>query len=171
MKSTLFTFLSLFLFFYCSSQNGKPAKELFQATLAKAKTENKNVFIIFSATWCGPCKLLKNVIHDEYNIQYFEEHYIILELYDHEIGDNKLLENYGTDSILAEYKGDTTAVPYWLILNSSGKKLYGELGMSNYPVDVKRFIKVLKETSKLKDGELKMIYNRFMQVSRITAYQ
>lgn len=32
----------------------------------KTLEENEHVFVIFSATWCGPCKNLKKMIQDEY---------------------------------------------------------------------------------------------------------
>jgi thiol-disulfide isomerase/thioredoxin len=30
----------------------------------KAKTENKNLFIDFEATWCGPCKLMDKIVYN-----------------------------------------------------------------------------------------------------------
>lgn len=167
MKGILLIMVLLMLCFYGFSQNGQPASELFQAALTKAKKEHKNIFVIFTATWCGPCKYLKQGLYDVYNIPYFERNYVILELYNHEIGSKKSLENHGGDSILAQYKGDTTGIPYWLILNPNGKKLYGELGFSNYPEDLTRFMKTLKSTSHLDDGELQMIYDRFKQISKL----
>ena len=167
MKSISLIIVILILNFYGFSQNGQPANELFQAALTKAKKEHKNIFLIFTATWCGPCKYLIRGLHDEYNVQYFESNYVILELYNKEKGSKRSLENKGGDSILTLYKGDTTAIPYWLILNADGKKLYGELGFSNYPEDLTRFIKTLKKTSRLNDGELQMIYDRFKQVGRL----
>ncbi|GAB2813366.1 thioredoxin family protein [Ferruginibacter profundus] len=167
MKSIFLIVVVLLFYTNGFSQNGQPASELFQAALTKATKEHKNVFILFTATWCGPCNYLKRGLYDVYNVQFFEKNYVLLELYDHELGAKKVLENHGSDSILAQYKGDTTAVPYWLILNATGKKLYGESGFSNYPKDLTRFIKALKATSHLKDNELQMIYDRFVQVARI----
>jgi thiol-disulfide isomerase/thioredoxin len=167
MKSIFLFFIASVICLYSHSQNGQPAKGLFQDALSKAAKEHKNVFVIFTATWCGPCKYLKSGLHDVYNAGYFEKNYVILELYNHELWDKKAMENYGADSILASYKGDTTNVPYWLILNPNGKKLYEQLGFSNYPEELKKFIKALKLTSTLKDFELTMIYERFNQISRM----
>jgi len=38
------------------------SEEDYQKTLE----EHEYVFVIFSATWCGPCKNLKKMIQDEY---------------------------------------------------------------------------------------------------------
>ena len=169
MKGILIVLIALMLCFYGFSQNGQPAKELFQAALIKAAKEHKNVFLIFTATTCPPCITLKKGLHDIYNIQYFERNYVILELYNHEIGKKRSLENQGADSILATYKGDTMRVPNWFILAPSGKKLYEELGFSSNPEPLKRFIQILKKTSHLDKGELQMIYDRFVQLSYIVS--
>jgi thioredoxin-related protein len=168
MKSIVLILVACLFCLYGFTQNGQPASELLQAALSKAKKEHKNVFIMFTATWCGPCKYLKRGLYDEFNVEYFERNYVILELYNKELGTKRSLENQGADSLLAAaYKGDTTAVPYWLILNSAGKKLYGESGFSNYPAFLTKFVKTIKATSHLNDGELQMIYDRFRQVSKI----
>lgn len=156
-----FLFTSLFSF----SQQGRPANELFEEAIAKAKKENKNVFVIFTATWCSPCKYLKRGIKDVYNVQFFDKNYVLLELYSSTLDRKKGLVNEGAKNLLATYKGDTTAIPYWLIVNPYKKKLYGELGFSENTPDLKRFINVIKKTSRLNQSELDMILERFRQIA------
>jgi hypothetical protein len=67
--------------------------------------------------------------------------------------------------LLAQYKGDTTAVPYWLIVNPLKKKLHGQLDFSRDAPDLKKFVAVLKKTSRLNESELQMIYERFRQIA------
>ena len=180
MKGFL-VFLFLMVGFSSHSQNGIPAKKLLEDALLKAKAEKKNVFVIVTATWCGPCKELKRGITDVYISPFFEKHYVFLELYESELGENKKNENEGTHDILIAFKGDTTAVPYWFILNSNSVKLADsyiykknpkdplekpQSGFSSNPDDLMAFIKVLKRTSKLTDQELQLISERFLQLTR-----
>lgn len=51
----------------------------YQEALQKAKAENKNLFINFTASWCGPCQLMKRIVFEHPKItQYTDEHYICL---------------------------------------------------------------------------------------------
>jgi uncharacterized protein YyaL (SSP411 family) len=59
--------------------------------LAKAKAENKPIFLDIYATWCGPCKMLKrNTFTDTKVGAYFNQHFINVEL-DGEQGDGLAL--------------------------------------------------------------------------------
>jgi thiol-disulfide isomerase/thioredoxin len=40
------------------------ADALFAQAKAEAKTEHKNVLMVFSASWCGPCKLYQRFLED-----------------------------------------------------------------------------------------------------------
>ena len=167
MKKYLIALLFLCLSISGFSQSGRPANELFEEAIAKAKKEKKNVFIIFTATWCTPCKYLKRGLYDPYNVQYFDNNYVILQLYSSYVDIKKGIANEGAKKLLALYDGDTTAVPYWLIVNPLKKKLHGELDFSSDKVFLDKFISVLKKTSRLTTSELQMIYDRFRQLGNL----
>lgn len=175
---TVFIFVNTNILF---SQSRLPASHLIDSVFQKARAGKKNVFLLFTATWCGPCNELKRAIHDEYNIQYFENNYVILELYGSEVGDKKKDENPGTKDVIVKYEGDTSALPYWIILNSKGVKLQDNyiktdsnstkkenIGFSFRPENLNQFLSFIKKTSKLTNNELKMIYDRCQQINRIT---
>jgi thioredoxin-related protein len=165
MKNILLITFLLLTYLSSFSQHGRPANELFDEAIAKAKKEKKNVFVIFTATWCAPCKYLKRGLCDDYNVQYFDRNYVILELYSSYVDRKKGLANEGANKLLAQYKGDTTAVPYWLIVNPLRKKLHGQLDFSGDVPDLKIFVAVLKKTSRLNQSELEMILERFRQIA------
>jgi len=66
-----------------------------ESALAKAKKENKLIFLDVSASWCGPCKRLKkNTFPDERVGNYFNENFISVEV-DGEIGEGvNLVQQY-----------------------------------------------------------------------------
>ena len=61
------------------------------AAIAKAKKENKPIFIDIYATWCGPCKMLTNSTFKDQELgAYMNEHFINLKL-DGELDDGASL--------------------------------------------------------------------------------
>lgn len=83
----------------------------FSAALKKAKAERKYIFVDAYATWCGPCKQLKNkTFKDDQAADFFNKNFVNLSL-DMEKGE-------GTD--LAE-KWGVQEYPTLLILDHSGK--------------------------------------------------
>ena len=166
MKFIFYVIIALTIYTDSFSQNGRPATDLMREAFVKTKAEKKNLFVVWTASWCHPCKELKRGLHDVYNSSYFSNNYVILELYANELEGARDLENGGADSILKIYHGDTTGIPYWMILAPTGKKLYGQLGFSSNVDELKAFISILKRTSHLREGELQMIYDRFRQLSK-----
>ncbi len=180
MKTVLISIAFVFTFCSTSAQTPLPAQHLLDSVLQRAKAQKKNVFVLFTASWCMPCKDLKRGIYDPYNIQFFEKNYVVLVLYGSEHGSKKINENPGTNELAIKYDGDTSALPYYMILNSKGEKLQDNyikakdsdkrenIGFSVIPEELKKFIAILKKTSKLTDGELAMIYDRYQQLNKIT---
>lgn len=83
----------------------------FDAALAKAKTENKKVFVDFYTEWCGPCKLMATrVFTDEEVGKYFNEHFVCCKI-DAE-AEKELADAYQVD-----------AYPNMVIMDASGKML------------------------------------------------
>ena len=41
----------------------------FDAALDRAKAENKPIYLLFSATWCGPCKTYKNTVLNDAQVK------------------------------------------------------------------------------------------------------
>ena len=63
---TLFTFILLSLIIPVShAQEINFEKGTWEDAVAKAKTQNKPIFIDFFTTWCGPCKLLDQKVYSK----------------------------------------------------------------------------------------------------------
>ena len=100
------------------------------AALAKAKAENKLVFIDAYAEWCGPCKVMARDIFPQKEVgDFFNTRFINLKL-DMEKGDNVALAK----------KYEVRAYPTYLFLDSDGKLVHKGLG--SMPAD--QFVEVAK---------------------------
>ncbi len=109
------------------------APATFQSLLAKAKQENKLIFMDAYAVWCGPCKLMdKNVFTKEEVGSYYNATFINTKI-DMEKGEGvDIAKKYGV-----------RAYPTYLFLNGDGELVYT---MTGY-IDVPEFIDAGKEAA------------------------
>jgi thioredoxin-related protein len=148
------------------------ASVIMKKAYAQARKENKNVFVIFHASWCGWCKKMDQYMNDKSCKNLFDRGYIIQHLTVMESEDNKLLENPGAFELMKEYHGENSGIPFFLIFDKNGKLLEdsfnGEgqnIGCPSSKEEVGEFIKMLKATSTLTEKELDIIYKIFYKKS------
>lgn len=152
-----------------SAQTGSPtADTVMQRALRKAKTENKNLFIIFHASWCGWCHKMDTAMNDPVCKKYFDDNYIIEHLTILESKNKKHLENPGAEALYKKYAPEDSGIPFWLVYDASGALIAdskmpdgNNSGCPATKAEVDHFISVLKKSSKLDEGELQTIYKRF----------
>lgn len=176
--SVLFVVLSFFLVKQMvGQQSPKQANDILQSAYRQAVTDNKNVFLMFHASWCGWCHKLDSSMNDKTVRDFFNNNYVITHLTVYESKDNKNLENPGALEVLRKYKGNDLGIPYWIIFDKNGKWLadsqmrqdganfdvLGEnVGCPASREEVNHFLKVLAKTSSLNASELSAIEKRFL---------
>lgn len=121
MKKIIFTLFVLFLF-YQTSFAVDFYKGTYQQALAKGKAENKQLFLYFTATWCGPCKYMQQYIFPDTTLStYIKQNYIALKL-DIDTEEGKLVY-YKSHQPKAP-----TGVPAFIIMNSNEEVLKKDVG-------------------------------------------
>jgi thiol-disulfide isomerase/thioredoxin len=175
---TIFTIALTILIFHFSSAQEKPksADEILNSTFEQAKLENKNVIIMFHASWCGWCKKMDASMNDTSTKELFNKNYVISHLVVLESAKNKHLENDGAEAFLNKYGGEKQGIPYLLIFDGDGnlladskmaenklvlKEQGNNIGCPGTTEEVAAFKFKLKETSNLNEEELAIISERF----------
>src|SRR6185312_17494111 len=165
--------LAAALFFISTTVFSQTKIESADAILKEAKKEaiknDKNILVIFHASWCIWCHRMDTAMNDETVKSFFDNDYIIKHLTVDERGEKEKFNNPGADELLKKYGGDNQGIPYWLILDKNGKLLAdsrlhsddGTLTGSNVGCPAKQeevdyLIKVLQKTSNLTKQQLQV---------------
>lgn len=166
----------LFLNITSAQEKVESAKTIMNNAFSKAKVENKNVFVVFSASWCGWCKKMEATMKAPSIERFFNENYVIEKLIVLEKKSKKHLENQGSEEMLNKYGGEKQGIPYYLIFDSDAnlladsKMLKGKeilknegtnIGCPGTDYEIDAFLYKLKETSSLTDEELILIAKQF----------
>lgn len=171
--------ICLFAFTHTNAQtNPASANDILKEAKLEAAKTHKNVFVIFHASWCIWCHRMDSAMNDPKIKSFFDKNYVIRHLTVDESKDKKDLENPGASELRDQYHGDGQGIPFWFILDKDGKLLAdsrivdanGNIGNSvgcpAEPQEVNYFIEVLKKSSSLNDGDLKLIHDRFSKIKQ-----
>lgn len=177
MKKSIYLITLLVLAFgYTNAQSQASAETILKKACQTAARENKNVFIIFHASWCGWCHQMDSIMQSKDCKSLFTDNYVIRHIDVKELPEKKALENPGGEEMMKKYHGDQQGIPYWFIADKNGKILadsrikpenaapagtYPNAGCPAEPQEVAYFVRVLKATSSLNDGQLAVIQQNF----------
>src|SRR5436305_15075025 len=90
----------------------QPAAQVLKEAYEQAAKENKNIFIIFHASWCGWCHKMDSSMNDVSCRKSFDDNYVIRHLVVQESRDKKNLEKPGEDEYLPKHNGDNQGILY-----------------------------------------------------------
>ncbi|WP_326984586.1 thioredoxin family protein [Chryseobacterium sp. MYb264] len=111
-------FSSLFIGALAFAQGIKFEDSNFATILAKAKKENKLVFVDAYASWCGPCKLMvKNIFPLQSVGDYYNSHFV-----------NAKIDMEKGEGIGLAKKYNVKAFPTYLFINGDGEEVHRTLG-------------------------------------------
>lgn len=140
----------------------------------KATKENKNIFLIFHASWCTWCHKMDEAMNDKKCKPLFDSNYVIVHL---TVGESDATKNTpGADQYLKRFHGDQAGLPFWVVTNSKGvwigdsyirkegqtKDSVGEnVGCPAQDNEVEAFCAVLKQSSRITESQMAIIRKRF----------
>jgi len=152
------------------------ADEIMKEAFGEAVKENKKVFIMFHASWCGWCHKMDASMDDPLCKKFFDDNFVIRHLVVMESKGKENLENPGAMDMLTAYNGKDEGIPFWLIFDKNEKFITDSrmpapadkpgsksqnTGCPANKGEVDFFIDVLKKTTSLKNDELEIIRTRF----------
>lgn len=124
-------FSSVFIGILAFAQGIKFEDSNFSAVLAKAKKENKLVFVDAYASWCGPCKLMVKNIFPLQNVgDFYNSHFV-----------NAKIDMEKGEGIGLAKKYNVKVFPTYLFINGDGEEVHRTLGY----VEEKDFIQFAKD--------------------------
>ncbi len=89
---------------------------------ATASRQQKNVLLIFSASWCAPCHMLQSFLADPTVQPIFDRHFVkLIIIHGEHPGDNRHQDTPGSGQLLDSLHNTDTSVPLTVILSSTGK--------------------------------------------------
>jgi thioredoxin-related protein len=142
----------------------RDAREVVTAALAKAKSEDKLVFLHLGAPWCPWCHKLDDFLAREDIADILSRDYLDLKIDVDRMTHGK--------EVARKYRGgDRGGIPWFTILDPQGKSLgtadgpQGNIGFPVEPHEIAHFIDVLKKTAKRISAEQIELVEQALQAS------
>lgn len=144
--------------------NTPTAKAVLTKAQAQAKAENKKVWVIFTASWCGWCKKLDAFLADPEMSKLIKKNFVVIHLDVLESGEKKALENEGGIDVMKSLSGENAGLPFSAFTEANGKMLINSnrtttdpktnIGYPAAPEEIAHFVKMLKSHApRLTDAE------------------
>lgn len=117
--------LSFTICSYTFAQTTPNAETVVKEAATNAQKQHKQVFLIFHASWCVWCHRMDSLLTKTSFAKTFNKHFVLthITIMEHK-PERKKDENPGGMDLFAQYGGgDNTGIPYWVVLDNTGKML------------------------------------------------
>jgi thiol:disulfide interchange protein len=133
----------------------KSASTVLAEAQQQAKQKHKNVFLHFSASWCGWCHKLEAAMNSPELKHIFTDNYVLAELDIDEDAAHKAQENPGAKELNTQWGGEKSGIPFIVWLDASGKRLAdsnvmpkgANIGYPAEPEEIEAFMALVRKTA------------------------
>ena len=139
-----------------AAQETPSVQTVVSAAQAEARAGGKVVLIEFGASWCTWCRSFKSFVQAPTTSRVVADNYVVVNLTvaEHD-ADKKRLENPGGGEALARWGGANAGLPFYVFLDTTGRKLADSnampdgtnIGYPVSPVEIERFVGLLDRTA------------------------
>src|SRR5437868_14233108 len=120
MRTTLLTLALVLTSFAINAQPiqaAPTAEKILGDAYTQAAKENKNVLVMFHASWCIWCHKMDSSMNDNSCKNFFDDNYVVAHLDVMESPEKKDLENPAAMELLTRYKGADQGIPFWVVID------------------------------------------------------
>lgn len=156
----------------CQTKKPPSASSILVQALHLARASQKNVFLVFHASWCPWCKRLDALLGKPDVSKIVNGSFVVTRVDVMERGEKKLtLENPGGNEMMKRFGGEKSGLPYYVFLNEDGKMIGNSNVMPDgqnigYPGSGKEdstFVALLKRTARNITGKQLEVIERHLK--------
>lgn len=104
--------------------NQPDATAILQQAESAVGPAHKNILLVFSASWCGPCHLFEAFLHDPQTGPIMDRNFVIarFDVGEH-AGDKRHSDTPGAEALRASLNGKDPGYPFLVVVDPTGKTI------------------------------------------------
>ncbi len=152
----LLIFLSCYTTTFARGNDPDSARVLLNSALETARTSDKQVLVMFRASWCSWCKRLEKTFESSEIHKIIDDHFVVVRLNVLERGEKvQSLENPGAREVMRNFGGETSGLPFLAFLGTKGVMLANSnvmpdkqnIGYPGSKEEITAFVSLLKKAA------------------------